>query len=105
MGPKTGVDYIVNPKKGQLTDKVLRFEYGINFLNTSSFRLSVNNTFQRLPEDFNPLDPRGDSSLLSGQSFKWNQVGFEYRSDTRKTFNYAFESMYGGFYNGNLISV
>jgi hypothetical protein len=105
MGPQAGMDYIANPNTGQLTDKVLRFEYGINFLNTSSFRLAANNTFQRLPEDFNPLDPKGDSTLLTGQFFNWNQVGFEYRSDTRKTFNYAIESMYGGFYNGELISV
>jgi hypothetical protein len=75
MGPQAGIDYVMNPATGQLTDKVLRFEYGINFLNTSSFRLVLNNTFQRLPEDFNPLDPRGDSSLLTGQSFNWNQIG------------------------------
>lgn len=105
MGPQAGLDYVINPNTGQLTDRVVRVEYGINFLNTSSFRFAVNNTFQRLPEDFNPLDPRGDSSLLTGQFFKWNQVGGEFRSDTRKTFNYAIESMYGGFYNGELFSL
>jgi hypothetical protein len=105
MGPEGGIDYIMNPNTGQFTDKIFRFEYGINFLNTSSFSFGMNKTFQRLPEDFNPLDPRGDSSLLAGQSFNWNQIGFEYRSDTRKTFNYAIESVYGGFYSGRLVSV
>ncbi|HEY0744051.1 MAG TPA: DUF5916 domain-containing protein [Chryseosolibacter sp.] len=105
MGPVAGFDYFMNPSSGQLTDKVFRLEYEIFFLNTSSLRFASNNTFQRLPEDFNPLDPRGDSTLLMGQSFNWNQIGVEYRSDARKTFNYAAEAMYGGFYNGRLVSV
>jgi hypothetical protein len=102
MSPQVGFNYVMTPG-GMLTDRVLSFSYGIDFLNTSAVEIGVNNIFQKLPEDFNPLDPKGDSTLLAGQRFSWNEAGIKYRSDTRKIFNYAFEGVYGGFYNGHLL--
>ena len=104
MGPQFTLNYVMTPD-GTLTDRALQFRYDFNFLNTSALSFGYNNIFQKLPEDFNPLDPIGDTSLLAGQEFSWNEFGIEYRSDTRKTFNYALEGTYGGFYNGRLLSL
>jgi hypothetical protein len=105
MSTQGGVDYVTNPATGKFTDKVFRLGHEISFLNTSNLSINLSNNFQRLPEDFNPLDPRGDSSLLKGQKFDFNQLSIAYRSDTRKVFNYALQSAYGGFYNGTLFSL
>lgn len=104
MGPQASFDYVMTPG-GMLTDRVVRAGYGIEFYNKSALEINFNNTFQRLPEDFNPLDPKGDSTLLSDQSFSWNQANIAYRSDGRKILNFAAEATAGGFYNGKLSSV
>ncbi len=105
MGPDVGLNYSMIPGDFILTDKVFSAGYSISFKNTSNFRISANNTFQKLPEDFNPLDPVGDKTLPAGQSFKFNQIGMNYNSDTRKTVKYALQTLYGGFYNGELFRV
>jgi hypothetical protein len=102
MGPEATLDYTMIPD-GTLTDRVISLNYALDFLNTSRFEAGMRNVFQKLPEDFNPLDPRGDSTLLTGQTFTWNEYGLEYRSDTRKVFNYLVEGGYGGFYSGRLL--
>jgi hypothetical protein len=102
MAPQVEFNYVMTPD-AMLTDRILGFGYEINFLNTSQLEIGVSNIFQKLPEDFNPLDPKGDSTLLMGQRFSWNEGGVAYRSDTRKVFNYSFEGVYGGFYNGHLL--
>ncbi|MBL0745470.1 DUF5916 domain-containing protein [Chryseolinea lacunae] len=104
MGPQADVSYTIIPGR-TITDKSYGLAYEINFLNTSNLRVSVRNTFQMLPEDFNPIDPRGDSTLLKGQSFTWNEVGFFYQSNTRKVFNGSVQGSYGGFYNGTLFNL
>lgn len=104
MGPDAGLDYVMTPD-GMLTDRIYSFNYVFNFFNTSRLELGMRNVFQKLPEDFNPLDPLGDSILLTGQTFHWNEYGFEYQSDTRKIFNYALEGGYGGFYSGKLLQL
>lgn len=104
MVPQATLNYTVTPS-GMLTDRSVQLSYGVEFFNKSAFEIGLSNTFQRLPEDFNPLDPKGDSILLADQSFSWNQVTAAYRSDGRKVFNYVIEAVYGGFYNGTLTSV
>jgi hypothetical protein len=102
MGSEAGLNYTMTPS-GMLTDRILSLNYAIEFFNTSRIEIGMRNVFQKLPEDFNPLDPRGDSSLLAGQNFTWNDYSVEFRSNTRKVFNYVFEGGYGGFYSGKLL--
>jgi hypothetical protein len=103
MGPRATLNYTMMPS-GEMTDRVISAGYSVELFNKSAFEFEYSNTFQRLPEDFNPLDPRGDSILITGQAFTWNQIAAAYRSDGRKTFNYLLEVVYGGFYSGNLTS-
>lgn len=104
MGPNAGVDYVMTPN-GTLTDRSFNIGYEFVFLSTSYFRVGFNNVFQLLPEDFNPLSPRGEANLTSGQAFTWNEFQIEYESDSRKQFSYELEASYGGFYNGSLVNV
>jgi hypothetical protein len=104
MGPQLTYNHIMLTN-GDITDKSLELAYEINFLNTSRFEVGVTNIFQKLPEDFNPIDPEGDSTLLAGQSFSWKAVSAEYQSDARKVVNFQAELNYGGFYNGTLFNV
>ncbi len=104
MGPQGGIDYLMTPS-GMLTDRIVSVGYGFNFLNTSEFEINARSIFQKLPEDFNPLDPLGDSTLLSGQSFTWKEINVGYSSNTRKVFNFGVEGTYGGFYSGRLLTV
>ena len=101
MSPGVSAEYTVLPD-GTLTDKVLSANYSINFKNTSQFSAIAKNVFQLLPEDFNVLDPRGDSTLLKGQQFSWVEYNMQYSSNTRKTFTYSLTATGGQFYNGTL---
>jgi hypothetical protein len=103
MGPNLEVNYVLTPG-GTVTDQIVQLEYGVNFLNTSRLKVGTAKIYQMLPEDFNPIDPEGDSTLLAGESYSWNLYGIEYRSDTRKVLNYGLESNFGGFYNGSIRS-
>jgi hypothetical protein len=101
--PGARFNYTMLPD-GTVTDKTVEAAYRMFFVNTARLDFAVRRVFQKLPGDFNPIFPRGDSTLLQGQLFWWNESGFEFRSDTRKVLNYRLRSGYGGFYNGKLFN-
>jgi len=101
MVPGVSAEYTFLPD-GTLTDKVISANYAINFKNTSQFKAISKKVFQQLPEDFNVLDPRGDSTLLKGQQFSWLEYNMQYSSNTRKIFTYSLTATGGQFYNGKL---
>ena len=103
MSPQAQLNYTFTPD-GTATDRSVGLSYDINFLNTSGLEVGLVNTYQMLPEDFNPIDPEGDSTFLTGQTFDWNQVYVEYQSDSRKVFNVGAQASYGGYYNGTLFN-
>jgi hypothetical protein len=103
MGPRVQLNYTFTPD-GTATDRNMQLSYDINFLNTSGVELGFMKSYQKLPEDFNPIDPQGDSTLLASQSFGWNQVYVEYESNARKVFNVSTQAIYGGYYNGTLFN-
>ncbi len=104
MGPQVQINYIMTPD-GTVTDRSVNLNYNINFLNTAIIGIGGQYNFQKLPEDFNPIDPEGDSTLLAGQSFSFNQINVNFQSDSRKLFNVSGQGSYGGFYNGTLFNV
>ena len=99
MTPGLEVDYTFIPD-GTLTDKVLSTNYMINFKNTSQFNMIARKIFQKLPSDFNVLDPKGDSTLLKGREFSWLEYNVKYASNTRRTLTYSVTATGGEFYNG-----
>jgi hypothetical protein len=90
---------------GTITDRNIGLNYNINFLNTARIGVGGQYNFQKLPEDFNPIDPEGDSILFAGESFSWNQININFQSDGREVFNINGQGSYGGYYNGTLFNV
>ena len=66
--------------------------------------MEFENTYLMLQKPFDPTNTGGDS-LAAGTSYNWNELGLMYSSDTRKLFNYAVSSRYGGYFNGTRFSV
>jgi hypothetical protein len=82
------------------TDLSVGIDFSINFLNTSNVSISASNIFQRLTENFAPLQPKINTELLTGDPFHWNEFQVEYNSNTRKLFNYNLQASGGQFYSG-----
>lgn len=102
MGPVTLFNQTYTPD-GTLTDRNYLLTYSFNFLNTAVFEVGYNYIFQRLTNDFNPV---GDyARFLSGEEYNWHTVSASFKSNTRKIFNYAIQTIYGGFYNGTNFNV
>ncbi len=90
---------------GKMTDRDVALGYQFAFQNTSMLAVNARDTYQLLPEDFNPLDPEGDSILLAGEEYHWNMGELQYNTDTRKTLTLALRSRFGGFYNGTVYGI
>jgi hypothetical protein len=101
-----GVSYDINYlPDGTLTDRNVSLKYSIKFRNTAMLIATGKNIFQKLPQDFDVLDPEGDSTLLKGEEYNWNEFRVEFTSNTRSLFTYAISTSGGEFYNGNRMSV
>jgi hypothetical protein len=99
MGLGVEINYTIIPG-GTLTDRAIALDYAINFLNTTNVQFSATRIYQLLPEDFNPLYPRGEIPYLAGQQFNWNEFNFQFNSNARKVINYSIQASGGEFYTG-----
>ncbi|MBX7126210.1 MAG: carbohydrate binding family 9 domain-containing protein [Cyclobacteriaceae bacterium] len=97
--PGVEVDYTYIPG-GMMTDRTIMQHLQANFRNTAQINLIARNIYQKLPADFNVLDPHGDSTFLQGQEFRWEEYNIKFMSDTRKRFTYILNGIGGQFYNG-----
>lgn len=99
-GGETGYTYL---KDGRLTEinNVLRMN--IRFRNTSDFKLDLSNIYQLLPSDFNPIFPKGDTTLISGNDYRWTSFTATYNSDSRKLLTARLIASGGQYYNGERI--
>lgn len=86
---------------GTQTDQNIALRYAMNFRSTALLNATVRNVYQKLPQDFNVLDPEGDSTFLKGEAYHWNEFEIQYTSDTRKLFTYLITVRGGEFYNGH----
>jgi hypothetical protein len=120
IGARTEIDYKIYPKAGSLvlmspgftfdtnylpdrtlTDRTLTLRQSMRFRNTAMLTASLKNIFQKLPADFDVLDPKGDSTLLKGEEYRWNEFEVKFTSDSRKLFTYLLSASGGQFYSGN----
>lgn len=103
MGPGAELNYTIVPG-GKLTDRTYSVDYVFNFLNTSFLAASATHIFQLLPEEFNPLFPRGGTPYVIGKEFEWTEFEVNYGSNTRKVFNYSAQASGGQFYSGTRLT-
>src|SRR5262249_20450003 len=77
----------------------------VNFMNTAILKLAYNYIFQRMTNDFNPVDGDRYTSYIAGEKYAWQSFSATFQSDTRKILNFTIQATYGGFYNGTNLNV
>jgi hypothetical protein len=85
---------------GLLTDELANTGYMFNFQNTAGLQFTYNYIYQRLTNDFNPIDPEKFSNYLVGEQYSWTNMTAAFASDQRKVFRYNVTTTVGQFYNG-----
>lgn len=104
-GPGVRLDTYIDPYSSfSLTDRETQLSYNIDWLNKSSFSLDFRNNYIKLLAPFDPTNT-GGLQLAKGEDFNWNEVGATFASDNRKMLNVTLTSRYGGYYNGNRLSL
>lgn len=101
-GIETGNTYRLD---GLLAEVNSIYRLGFRFRNTAEGEISMVTNYQLLPSDFNPLYPFGDSTLLTGESYRWNEYRAEFTSDTRKLFTVKLNGAAGQYYNGHRVGI
>ena len=85
---------------GQLMEINNIFRYTFRFLSTADFLISAIRNYQLLPSDFNPLFPRGDTTLLLGDQYTWTEYRTEFNSNSRRLLTFRLTGAAGQYYNG-----
>ena len=88
-----------------LSDKNYSLGYNFNFLNTATLLVTYNYIFQRMTNNFNPVDTLNYTIFRIGEKYRWQTASATFQSDTRTTINFMIQSTYGGFYNGTNFNV
>jgi hypothetical protein len=90
---------------GILSDKNYTVGYNFNFINTAILQLAYNYIFQRMTNDFNPVNSDKFTSFVTGEKYSWQNFSVMFQSNTRKIVNLTAQSTYGGFYNGTNLNL
>ncbi len=85
---------------GTLSDKNYLLSYNFSFINTATLLFSTNYIFQRMTNNFNPIDAVKFTQFVIGEKYDWQNISATFQSDARKLVNFTVQSTYGGFYNG-----
>lgn len=86
------------------TDRQIELSYSVVWLNRSELGVEMEDGFIRLLQPFDPTNSAGEQ-LDAGARFYWKEIAIYYTSDARKLFNYEVIGRYGGFFNGNRLSL
>jgi hypothetical protein len=104
-GPGVKLDTYFDPYSSfSLTDRETQLLYNIEWLNKSSFSVDFKETYVKLLAPYDPTNT-GGLQLVMGEDFDWNEVGATFTSDNRKMLNVVLTSRYGGYYNGNRLTL
>ena len=104
-GPVLKLDTYLDPYNSfSLTDRETNLMYRIDFLNKSSFSVDARENYIKLLQPFDPTNT-GGLKLLAGEDFSWNEIGATYVSDNRKMLNFSLTARYGGYYNGDRLTL
>jgi len=104
-GPGLKLDTYMDPYTSfSLTDREIQLLYNIEWMNKSSFSLDFSENYIKLLKPFDPTNT-GGLKLAAGDDFDWNEFGATFSSDNRKMFNIVLTARYGGYYNGNMLTI
>ena len=100
-GPAIEYEYFWNDD-GK-TDELRRLAYDFRFQNNANGRISYNNRYTRLLEDFDPTrTPEEETPTLlpAGTEYLYNNLFIRYESDPRKLLSYEIRMSGGEYFNG-----
>lgn len=103
-GPGLRFDALFDPSMN-LTDRETQLSYQFEWLNRSIFQSDLKETFIKLQAPFDPTNTPGGVRLATDEEFHWVEFGSSFTSDIRKPFNFSLGGRYGGFYNGNKLTL
>ncbi|MFM7329553.1 MAG: DUF5916 domain-containing protein [Bacteroidota bacterium] len=99
MGPGFDMSYTYRPD-GLLVEVQNSLRYSFKFRSTADLTILGTRNYQLLPSDFNPIYPKGDTSLLAGQSYTWNEFNITFNSNSRRLLTARLIASGGQYYNG-----
>lgn len=100
----TGMDNFYQAQKNQLTDRQIRGDYFFRFRDMSQIDLKNNYWYVMLRNNFDPTNQK-KNYLTAGSTYNWYESSVCYTSDSRKMLKYILQGGYGGYFNGNKISL
>jgi hypothetical protein len=104
-GPAVKIDTYMDPYSSfSLTDREAQLSYNIEWLNKSLFSIDFKETYIKLQFPFDPTNT-GGMQLAANEDFDWNEFGATFTSDARKMMNVVLTTRYGGYYNGNKLTL
>ncbi len=105
-GPNMKVEYYFNEEMKQTENEPVLF-YKFTLLNRTDLTFWTAHNFQRLANDFDPVNPGNPTeTLAAGTEHSWNSFGTEFVSKPQSRFTWTFSSRYGGYYaNGTRLRV
>jgi hypothetical protein len=102
-GPIFELDMLFDPSFKQ-TDREAQVSYQVEWLNKSSIKVDVEDSYVLLQNPFDPTNT-GGVALPANTSYHWNEISASFSSDIRKALNFTATTIYGGYYNGNRLSM
>ncbi|HET6558114.1 MAG TPA: hypothetical protein VFG54_12420, partial [Prolixibacteraceae bacterium] len=102
-GPRLDANYFYNMDYARV-DHDFTISYQFEFKDRSTLSFGIKDFYTRLDKDFDPTHSR-DTVLLKGTEYSTNMGYVQYRSDTRRLFNFGTSLYKGGFFNGNITTV
>ena len=102
-GPMLDVTYMWD-RNFDKTDSEVELFYSFEMLNRSEFGLGLMKEYVRLLDPFDPTNSEGEE-LPAGSEYDTWSTGLWYQSTPGKMFTYSFMGMFGGYFNGNIVSV
>jgi hypothetical protein len=100
----TGIDNFYQAKENQLTDRQIRADYFFRFRDMSQIDVKNNYWYVMLRNDFDPTNKK-KNYLLKGSTYNWYESSLTYTSDSRRLLKYILLGSYGGYFNGDKISL
>lgn len=89
----------------QLTDYRLQGSWEARFRDQSGAEAQWRTEYTYLFDEFDPTGSDDGPPLPADSDYYYNSVRLQYFSDRRKIFSYSAETTYGGFFNGDRLSL
>ena len=89
----------------QQTDYRLQGSWEVGFNDQSGGEIQWRSQYTYLFDDFNPTGSDNGLPLPADTDYHYNSVQLRYNSDRRRIFSYSVQSTYGGFFNGERLSI